>query len=157
MPVAIIICFSTRGTLFMRRKKWTDANKQPYLMRTMSCFFLGEEAHGDGMHIDSLIVFSKARLHWSLLMTDVYLDVSYSQWSALARTLKPQSQTQSSELLFSQQCFPPPYLPGRSTHAQSSLPTHEEVFLCVSYLGQQYIYSPGAGKISLKSRTFGWN
>lgn len=75
-------------------------------------------------------------------MTDVYLDVSYSQLSALARSPKPQSQTQSSELLLSQQCFTPPHLPGRSMHAQSSLPTHEEVFLCVSYLVQQYVPCP---------------
>lgn len=45
----------------------------------------------------------------------------------------------SSELVVSQQCFPPPHLSGRSTHAQFSLPTHEEVFLCVCYPVQQYI------------------
>lgn len=45
----------------------------------------------------------------------------------------------SSELVLSQQSFPPPHLSGRSTHAQFSLPTHEEVFLCVCYPVQQYI------------------
>lgn len=87
-------------------------------------------------------------------MTDVYLDVSYRQLSALARIQKPQSQTQSSELLLSLQCFPPPYLPGRSTHAVYTAYSWGSVSLCL--LSWTAIYTLPQRRLAWKAGHLAW-